>query len=68
MKNRLHVIFGALVLYVLAGMACTKDNVQPTTVKKQTVSNSSQQSTGTPAESSPASDAPSKGGCPEGHK
>jgi len=68
MKKRLHVIFAALALYVLAGMACTKENVQPAAIKKQTVSNSSQQSTETPAESSPASDSPSKGGCPESHK
>jgi hypothetical protein len=68
MKNRYHILTAALLLYVTIGGACTKENVQ--TTKKQSANNSSQQSTansGTPAESAPASDANSTGGCPYSH-
>jgi hypothetical protein len=65
MKNRFYTLTIALMLYILVGGACTKDNAQPVTPKNQTVSNSSQQS---PTEATPASDAPSTGGCPHSHK
>jgi len=65
MKKHLQILPALLLLGLLSGTACKKENVQPN--QKQNAGNVNQHSSassGTPAETPPPNDASSHGGCP----